>query len=51
MMALLFVILLFTVVLAWLDQRKLALGCFSILILLATLYFYHHMYVELNLQL
>lgn len=51
MMALIFLILLISVILAWVGLRKAAIYCFAISMILAILWFIHHVTSSLGLQL
>lgn len=51
MMALIFLILLISILLAWMGARKAAIGCFVIMMLLAILWFLHHVTSSLSIQI
>ncbi len=51
MMALIFLLLLLSVILAWAGVRKPALACFVITFVLAVIWFLHHVTSSLAIQL
>lgn len=51
MMALIFLLLLVAIILAWYKHRRIAIGLFIIALVLAVIWFGHHVTSSLNLQL